>query len=368
MKILILSCSTGGGHNSAARAMQHVLTERGAYAEIVDPIVFSSEKAKNFVSALYNKIIKNTPQVFGVIYKAGAIYEKTPFPSPVYFANSTYAEALNDYIVQNAFDCVLCCHLYGMEAMTAIRDKWNPGIPCYGVLTDYTCIPFTSDTKLDGYFIPHAELEEEAERKGLPAGKIYSFGIPVHPAFMQEISKREAREKLGLPQDKKILLLMFGSVGCGKIEKLCKCLMKTIGKDCLVYLITGSNEKLKAAVDKRFAADGRMHTLAYTADVPLYMKAADVFISKAGGLSSTEAAVAGVPLVHLHSIPGCETKNVEFFTAPGMSYGTKKAKKAALLAQKLLCDEEAADNMRRAQRANVYPDAAERIADKIMRG
>ncbi len=366
MKILILSCSTGGGHNSAAEAMKCVLKERGAEAEIVDPIVFSSERTKNFVSELYNKIIKNTPKVFGVIYKAGAIYEKTPFPSPVYYANSTYARALNDYIVTNGFDCVLCCHLYGMEAMTAIRDKWNPDVPCYGVLTDYTCIPFTSDTKLDGYFIPHAELEEEAVEKGLPAGRIYPFGIPVHPRFAEDISAAAAREKLGLPQDKKIVLLMFGSVGCGKIEKLCKHLIRMLGRDCLICLIMGSNVKLKKRIDERFAEDGRIRTVAYTPEVPLYMKAADVFVSKAGGLSSTEAAVTGVPLVHLHSIPGCETKNAAFFAAHGMSAATKNAKEAARLAQELLCDERAKEKMRAAQRANIHPEAAERIADIIM--
>ena len=47
----------------------------------------------------------------------------------------------------------------------------------------------------------------------------------------------------------------------------------------------------------------------------LYLSACDLYLTKPGGLSTTEAAVVGLPLVALHPIPGCETKNARFFTS-----------------------------------------------------
>ncbi len=365
MKVLLLSCNTGGGHNSAAQAVQDVLIQRGAQTELIDPIQFKSEKVKNIVSDAYNNIIKNVPNLFGVIYNIGAAYEATHLPSPVYYANSAYAQELKDYILQNEFDCVICSHLYGMEAMTYAREKLGLDIPCYSILTDYTFIPFFSDTKLDGYFIPHEELKKEGVKKGIPAEKMYPYGIPVNPKFSQRIEKMQARKTLGLPLDKKIILLLFGSVGSGKIYKLCNELAKELDEGYVTYVITGNNEELKQKIDKKHAATGKIVTLPYTKEVNLYMNAADVLISKAGGLSSTEAAVANVPLVHLKSIPGCETKNARFFSKHGMCLATKKITEAVQFAKALATDEEKAENMRAAQRETIPLNAAERIIDTI---
>ena len=43
------------------------------------------------------------------------------------------------------------------------------------------------------------------------------------------------------------------------------------------------------------------------------MDACDIILTKPGGLSSTEALVKGIPIVHTSPIPGCETENADFF-------------------------------------------------------
>ncbi|MFR7377325.1 MAG: hypothetical protein ACLUTZ_10315 [Oliverpabstia sp.] len=63
--------------------------------------------------------------------------------------------------------------------------------------------------------------------------------------------------------------------------------------------------------------------LGYTDQVAAYMAACDVIFTKPGGLSSTEAAMMRIPMVHTNPIPGCETKNVEFFQKHGMSIGKR---------------------------------------------
>ena len=75
----------------------------------------------------------------------------------------------------------------------------------------------------------------------------------------------------------------------------------------------------------------------------LYMKACDVLFTKPGGLTSTEGAVVGIPMVHTEPIPGCETANRKFFGRLGMSVSAKTIKGQVQAGLKLLSDKEAAD-------------------------
>ena len=82
MKVLILSCSTGEGHNSAAAAVRAAFDSRGIEYEQRDPVSFRSDRATEIVNATYNNIIKKAPGVFGVIYKAGEIVDNSSTEIP----------------------------------------------------------------------------------------------------------------------------------------------------------------------------------------------------------------------------------------------------------------------------------------------
>ena len=364
-KGLILSCGTGEGHNSAAHAIEDALRDRGIEFEMIDPISFRSEGARKRVSSLYNNMIRKTPRMFGVVYKMGSLFEKTRITSPVYYANCLYAEKLGDYIKQHSFDSVICTHLYGMEAMTKVRK--NMDIPSFGILTDYTCIPFISETKLDKYFIPVESMIDEVTGKGIPKEKLAVTGIPTAKRFSSEMTKAEARKRLDMPQDSRIYVAATGGVGCEKMEGFCDELLKAEQGDFRLYLLVGRNNTMKERIDKKYENEPHIETVPFTKEINVYMRAADVMISKPGGLSSTEAAVANVPLVHVHTIPGCESANVKFFSENGLSLYAKSSKEAALLAKELTTDLEKAEQMKKNQRRVISCTAAEDIVKEIVR-
>ena len=70
MKILILSCRTGEGHNSAAKAVKEALDDFGAECELVDALTFSGRRPNEIVTNSYNRMIVKAPNMFGLIYKA----------------------------------------------------------------------------------------------------------------------------------------------------------------------------------------------------------------------------------------------------------------------------------------------------------
>lgn len=366
MKVLVLSCGTGEGHNSAAYAIMEALARHGIECTLTDPLKFRSDRTARLVASAYNSIIRKTPKVFGVIYRAGSIYSASKLPSPVYQANSLYAERLRAYLTDNNFDAVITTHLFAMEALTAIRKKHGPCVPCFGVMTDYTCIPFVHETLLDGYSIPHKDLSSSIEKLGIPSEKLYSTGIPVGSRFADRLTRSEARDRLCLPKSIPMILIMTGGVGCGKISELCGKFMKHTDEDFLLCVLTGRNNELKSKLDDEFGSTGKVLTVPFTKDVNLYMNAADVLVSKPGGLSSTEAAVANVPLVHLLAFSGCETKNAEFFAAHGMSYHVADIDLAVEASWSLIHDSTSAKKMRANQRANVHDHSADEIVEKVV--
>ena len=365
-KVLILSCSTGEGHNSAARAIHALLEEKGIFSQITDPVAFQSQRMEHLVSALYNDTIRRHPQAFGAVYKLGNLYSKSRLPSPVYWANAHYSGALKDYIEENQFTAVICTHLYGMEAMTALRKHDDFKVPCYGVLTDYTSIPFLSETRLDGFFVPTEDIRQHLIDQGMDADTVFVSGIPVNESFRIRPSMADARDQLEIAPDQKVFLVMTGGVGCENMEGLCEKLMENLPQKGLILVLTGNNAKLKTRLDEKYEKLGTLRTVSFTRQVSLYMAAADVLLSKPGGLSTTEAAVANVPIVHIHAIPGCETCNARYFSEHGMSLWAQNDQEAVIYATALACQQDASQRMKDQQRRLIPENATGFIVKKVV--
>ncbi len=361
--VLILTCSTGEGHNSAARAIESALKRRQIACEIRDPVSFKSSKMERIVSGLYNDTIRKAPGVFGAVYRLGDMYSQARLPSPVYWANSRYSQALKTYILEHRFDAVICTHLYGMEAMTAIARRGDFSVPCFGVLTDYVCIPFLDETELTGFFVPTEQTQEYLIRRGIPQEKIIISGIPVDEKFQKLPSRDSARRALEIPEGTHAYLIMTGGVGCENMENLCRKLLYSMDEDDLLLVLTGKNEGLKKRLNE--SCDRRCKTVGFTHHVELYMAACDVMLSKPGGLSTTEAAVANIPMVHIHAIPGCETYNAQYFSSHGMALRAENDTEAVIFATELACESEKAEVMREMQRKLIRPDAAEMIVEEV---
>ena len=192
--------------------------------------------------------------------------------------------------------------------------------------------------------------------------------MPVSAAFQAPMSRVEAREKLHLPADKKIYLIMTGGIGCGDAAALCAAIRKVPAPDTLLCVLTGRNDELRQSLQAAFPGNEQLLTVPFTDQVAVYMRAADVLLSKAGGISSSEAAILGAPLVHTMVIPGVETLNARFFAAHGMSLFAQNADEAARCADRLIYDTAMASRMLAAQKACLPPNGAERIAQAIEAG
>ena len=145
---------------------------------------------------------------------------------------------------------------------------------------------------------------------------------------------------------------------------LCEAIRRVPDEDALLCVLPGRNEELRTTLEEKYAGHGVL-AVPFTDQVPAYMHAADVLLSKAGGISSAEAAVLGVPLVHTMAIPGVETQNAAFFAAHGMSFFARNPDEAARFADRLIFDAKTRKRMLAAQNAELPKDAAARIAASL---
>lgn len=321
MDALILSCSTGGGHNAAAAAIKEALTLRGHHAVMLDPYELAGKNLDRKVGNTYIKIAQKTPRLFGVIYKLGDEYRRLPIRSPVYAVNKGMLGKMQAYLQEHPFDVIFTTHVFPGEILANMKNKGISLPKRIFVATDYVCVPFTEETDCDYYVTPSKTLNPDFVRRGIPEEKLVPAGIPVRQSFCAGISREEALEELGLDPQNRYLLLSGGSMGAGLIGKtvglLCRHLQEQ--PSCRLIVICGNNEKLMEQLRADYGADPRVILIGTTDKMALYMKGCDTFLSKPGGLSSTEAAVSGIPLIHISPIPGCENKNMAFFRQCGMS-------------------------------------------------
>ena len=199
MKILILSCDTGEGHNSAGRAVKEAAELKGHTVEMMDMFLLSGKRTSHAVAGAYVGIVKHIPFFFGFIYKVGMLISSFRRKSPVYFANALLGKKLASYIDGHDFDIVVTPHLYPAETMTYMKKKKLLHIPAVAVGTDYTCIPFWEETNLDYYVIPHEDLIPEYVNRGVPKEKLLPYGIPVRQDFCKNLSKEDSKGKTAPP-------------------------------------------------------------------------------------------------------------------------------------------------------------------------
>ena len=367
MKVLLLSCSTGEGHNHCAKAVRQQLDRRGVETDFFDMLHLFGSPGPIRIDQLLNVISTKAPNLFGLMYRTGEKVSALGVTSPVYLINTNYGRKLCELINGQGYDAVVCSHLFPMETLTFIRKHWQLNARCYGVLSDYTCIPFLAETEMDAWFLPHERVRAECELAGIPPEGLVVTGMPVADAFRLELSRAAARAALGLPPDAKIYLIMTGGIGCGDALGLCEKLLKLPDDETLLCVLAGRSQELLDALNARYQGDPRVCALPFTDQVSCYMRAADVLLSKAGGISSAEAAVVNVPLVHTMMIPGVETRNARFFSELGMSLTAANFDEAARFADRIVYDGKTAARITAAQRAHMPADGAARIADYVIR-
>ena len=365
MRVAMLSCNTGEGHNSTAKAVQDVLATRGVECELIDVLACLSPKFSKFLSNWHTRIYRYGPKLFDKGYRACERSEVDPGETTAIYDLLAFGmKKLWNQLENGNFDVILCTHVFSGMMVTEVRKTFHVKTPCFFVSTDYTCHPFAEQCEMDGYFIPSEELAVEFLAAGLPAEKLIPTGIPVRQDFYAAGEREKARKAVGLPADKLVLLLMCGSMGCGPMKDIAEELTERLPEDATVVAICGRNEKLYDTLSE--IGNPKLRPVGFTKEVAAFMDAADLIVTKPGGLSSTEAANKHLPMVFINAVGGCESRNFNYFLARGYAIGSSDPDEAT--EQAILLAEYPAQlvRMRRNLTEEFTINSAEIIADRLI--
>jgi len=183
--------------------------------------------------------------------------------------------------------------------------------------------------------------------------------------FFEQCSTKRAKESLDLDPDGKHMLLMCGSMGCGPIRPLLKELMLYRNEKWDITVICGRNQKLKQKLEMQYAETEGIHIKGYVENISLYMDSADLYLTKPGGISVTEAAVKQLPMVLVDAVAGCEDYNRLFFLRNGGAKTGSNVKEVAEVCRMMMEDEEKLQKMKTCLEKTENHNAAEVIYRKM---
>ena len=338
-KVLIMSASTGGGHNRAAKAMKDEIEKKcidGEHitCEIIDSLKLINTTMDKIISSGYEKSAKYTPKAWGGVYKMSDanIVSKHEYKGNLF--NTLLASKLKKLLKERKPDLIIGTHPFPMIALSTLKKKYpyrnafNSFFvpPLISDLTDYTAHSTYIQDEIDYYIAGDEYVKEVLISEGVDGDKIKPYGIPVEKSFLEHREKSVVLEELGLAPDKFTVLLMGGSFGAGNIKDTLKELLE-IDRDFQIIVITGRNETLKEKLEKsleKHTIDKNISILGFTQDMNDILSAVDIIVSKPGGLTTTECLLKELPMIIPYYIPGQEEENMDFLSNCGAALRTSK--------------------------------------------
>lgn len=357
---------TGGGHRAACRAIIAALEELHAgefTAQLVDMWREYTPWPFNTMPTTYGKWINVHQQSYEAQFWLNDRVFKNLAASKLY-ERQMYPRVRHLYRTHPA-DIVVCVHsVFVRPSVYALR-KQKLNTPFITVITDYA-LPTVLwyDARANKTLVPTQPALERGLELGIPPEQLVLTGPIIHPRFTRvTITKREAREKLGWDVDGKIALLVGGGDGMGPLLETAQAIDQSAANAQLI-VVAGKNETLKHALE---AVPWRKPTRVYgfTSEMEIFMRAADVLISKAGPATITEAAALGVPMIMNGAIKFQESPNAEYVVANGAGLYADDPKAVADALTAVLETPGKLSALEAGIQKLAAPDAIWRIADEI---
>jgi processive 1,2-diacylglycerol beta-glucosyltransferase len=238
-------------------------------------------------------------------------------------------------------------------------------------ITDYYAHAMWLSRLINHYFVANEESRVQLETIGFPPECITVSGIPIDPVFCEPKERAALREKQDLRNDVPMLLVSAGALGVSSAERIVEVLGK-LTMPVQVVVICGKNEKLRQNVLDQLnrhpepVAHLSFKVLGYTTEMDEWMKSADLYIGKPGGLTTAEAMSCGLPMVIYQPIPGQEERNSDFLLENGAAVKCNQLATMAYKVDLLLKNPERMAKMRRRALDLSHPDAARQIIQKLI--
>jgi processive 1,2-diacylglycerol beta-glucosyltransferase len=350
MKVLILSMTVGQGHNSASKAIAGYLEQKGHECDILDTYKFLNRAIGEAFDKGYTLMGRIWPSLNENIYSTAEKYNgragmKMYFPW--LFADMN-KQKLKKYIEDYEPDVIICTIVMTAMIVSLLKDSGmvDKRIKTVGIVTDYSLHPFWEYTDMDYFVCPNELMVPAVVNRGIPREKILPFGIPIDIKYSKRMPTNKARKKLGLEKDIFTILMSAGGMGFAGMLATAKELDEL--EDIQLVAVCGTNTRLRAKMNEiRFR--NNVEVLGFVDNMDEYLDACDIFITKPGGLSTSEAIAKRKPLLLTKPMPGVENMNLAFLVNHSLAVHANKYQPETEVIAQLRKNDQKLDEMKIAQ-------------------
>jgi 1,2-diacylglycerol 3-beta-galactosyltransferase len=359
-KIVFLFSDTGGGHRSASEALIEAidLVFPGQIScEMIDMFKEYAPPPFHLAPRIYPPLSRHTT-LWGMGYRIsdGPRRTRALFGMLWPYIRRNLRQLLDEH------PCDLVVSVHQLFNLPVARMVASRGLPFVTVVTDLvTTHAAWYATRATRIVVP----TDEAFRRGLKVGvrpeQMRVVGLPVAERFRAQLEDRAAiRRRLDWRDDRPVVLMMGGGEGMGPIEEMALAI-ETAGLPVELAIITGRNATLKTRLNAhRWHLP--VHVYGFVSEMPAFMRAADILVTKAGPGTISEAFIAGLPMILYSKMPGQEDGNVSFVVNTGAGVWAPQPRGMVAMVRYWLEHPEERDRAARVCSSLARPDAAREIA------
>lgn len=318
MKLLILHASAGNGHQRAAEALVAAATAAGHTAVMRDILDFVPALYRKTYATGYLKLVRTAPELWGYFFSQTERKAHYPVERRIRTVfNKLNALSFYRFLHAEKPDAVFCTHFLPLELIGSMPPHRRRNLPLFGIVTDYAAHSLWYCDSVNAYYVATEEACRQLRRRGQPSAGLINTGIPVMPEFARRITPTVGRVRLGLRTDLPAVLMVSGGYGIGPtLDMLRSCAAEP--PPCQLLVVAGKNQELEQASRKVVTSSALMATVyGFVDNMHELMDAADLVISKSGGLSTAEILAKGRPIIIIEPIPGQEQRNAEWLLENG---------------------------------------------------
>jgi UDP-N-acetylglucosamine:LPS N-acetylglucosamine transferase len=291
-RIVIVSARFGAGHDRAAYALADRLSAHDV--EVLDFLDLLPPALGARLCLLYRRQLQTAPRSWDWTLRA--------LNSPRAAGLASRAATLACRGLRGALgdrtELAVSTYPLASHALAHLRERGDLAAPLAVYLTDPAVHRVCVAGGADLHIAPNHLARQQARTLG--AGTAEVAAPLVAPAFRPATppGRRQARQEFGLPADGRLALVTAGSWGVGQVRRTAHDVARSGVATPVVAC--GSNTALR----DRLRAEGLAHVFGWVEDMPALMRAVDVVVQNAGGLTSSEAVAAGLPVLTYRCLPG----------------------------------------------------------------
>lgn len=364
--------TAGTGHRRAAEAVAEALRQRDPRLDVacVDLLAFVPRWLRWAYPATYEWLVRWAPWLWAAGYYS--------LDQPVGFRllqpwrrlwNAWMARRFLAQIAAQPPDVIVTTHFFPTDVVGHAQAAGRLSVPLVVVITDLFPHRFWLTARPSVALVGTEEVKRLCVQRGLDADRIRVVGIPIRPAFARTPDRATVMMRLGLDAARQTILIASGGMGVGPIEGLVQRFLQVaaqrLGRLQLV-VICGQNRRLAERLRRRCAGAALpVRIEGFVETMPDYMRAADLLITKPGGLTVVEALAMELPMLFVGAIPGQEQFNAAYAVSHRAACWLRSPSEVVSTALHLMDHPEQLEQMRHSAAAAGRPDAAFQTADLV---